>query len=377
MEGVKNFVTKEFLQMRRDPFRLRLMLVVPVVQLILLGYAANLDIREIPAVVFDLDRSPASRALVAQFASAGYFTIRQEVASPAAVDRALEQGEATFALVIPEGFAADLRAGRPAPLQGITDGSDAATSARSLNYAAMIVRAYSQDVVLERLAARGGGGPLRPARVEARVRVWFNPELQSRWFLVPGILALVLMVVTTVGTAVGVVREKEGGTLEQLIVTPIRPHELILGKLIPNAVVGMIEVGLVLLVVRLVFEIPIRGSLLLLLLLCALFLMTTLGIGLFVSTVSRTQQQAMMSAIFFVFLPMMLLSGFVFPIENMPAVIQAFTYVIPLRYFFTIVRGLFLKGVGLEVLWDEALALAVFGVAILGLSMLRFRKRLA
>src|SRR5690606_33257535 len=178
---------------------------------------------------------------------------------------------ASFALVIPRGFAADLRAGRPAPLQAVADGSDGSYAARSVGYAAMIVRAYGQDVVLRRVAARGGGAVAAP--VEARVRVWFNPELQSRWFLVPGILALVLMVVTTVGTAVGIVREKESGTLEQLIVTPIRPYQLILGKLIPNAVVGMAEVGLVLLVARLVFDIPIRGSLVLLLVLCALFLM--------------------------------------------------------------------------------------------------------
>lgn len=373
MHGIRNFVVKEFLQMRRDPFRMRLMLVVPVVQLILLGYAANLDVKEIPAVVHDLDGTPASRELTERFAGSGYFTIRQHAARPEEVDRALARGEAAFALVIPRGFGADLRAGRPAPLQGIADGSDAAFSARSVNYAAMIVRAFSQDVVLER-ASRHGVVPAR-GTVDARVRVWFNPELQSRWFLVPGILALVLMVVTTVGTGVSIVREKENGTLEQLVVTPIRSYELLLGKLIPNAVVGMVEVGLVLVVVRLVFDIPIRGSLLLLLGLCALFLLTTLGIGLFISTVSRTQQQAMMSAIFFVLLPMMILSGFVFPIENMPEVVQWFTYLLPLRYFFTIVRGLFLKGVGLDVLWGEALALLVFGVAILGLSMLRFRKR--
>lgn len=375
MSGIRNFVIKEFLQLRRDPFRLRLMLVVPVVQLILLGYAANLDVRDIPTVVHDLDQSPTSRALVARFTASGYFSIRQHAAYPADVERALARGEAVFALVIPRGFGAAVAAGRTAPLQALVDGSDAAFSARSLNYAGMIVQAYARNVLLTRVAQAGHAAP--SGGVEPRVRVWFNPELQSRWFLVPGILALVLMIITTVGTAVSIVREKESGTMEQLIVTPIRPHALLLGKLIPNAVIGLIEVGLVLAVVRFLFAIPIRGSLVLLVALCALFLLTTLGLGLFISTVSRTQQQAMMAAIFFVMLPMLLLSGFVFPIENMPAAIQAVTYLIPLRYFFVIVRGLFLKGVGLTVLWDEALALLLFGVVILGLSVLRFRKRLA
>lgn len=374
MNGIRNFILKEFWQLRRDPFRLRLMLVVPVVQLLLLGYAVNLDVREIPTVVLDQDHTAASRALVARFASSGYFTTARHATRPEELDRLLAGGDAVFALVIPRGFGADLAAGRPAPLQAIADGSDAAFSARSINYAAMVVRDHAGAILLER-AERAGRPAVAPG-VAARVRVWFNPELQSRWFLVPGILALILMVVTMVGTAVGIVREKEIGTMEQLIVTPIRPYQLLLGKLIPNAVVGLFEIVLVLLVVRLVFEIPIRGSLTLLIVLSLLFLLTTLGLGLFISTVSQTQQQAMMSAIFFVMMPMLLLSGFVFPIENMPPVIQGITYLLPLRYFFTILRGLFLKGVGLEVLWDESLALLVFGVAILGLSILRFQKRL-
>jgi ABC-2 type transport system permease protein len=375
MRGTLNCTTKEFLQLRRDPMRLRLLLFAPVLQLLLLGFAANLDVRLIPLVIHDQDGTSASRELTDRFLSSGYFILYDHAENPAEVDRALDRGEAAFALIIPMGFGTTLAVGRPAPLQAIVDGADAAFSARSLNYAGMIVHAYAETVMFERFERTGRR--IIPSPVDARVRVWFNPELESRWFFVPGILALVLMVVTTIGTAVGIVREKEIGTMEQLAVTPIRPYQLILGKLIPNAALGMVEVGLILLVVRFIFGIPIHGSLMLLLALTALFLLTTLGIGLFISTVSGTQQQAMMAAIFFSMLPMLLLSGFVFPIENMPQPIQWITYLIPLRYYFTVVRGLFLKGVGLEVLWGEALALLIFGVVILWLSVLRFQKRLA
>ncbi len=374
MRGTRNIIVKEFLQLRRDPVRLRMMLLMPVLQLILLGYAANLDVKEIPMVVHDMDHSAESRALVSRFLSSGYYLLNSHVEAAAEVDRALARGDAGFALVIPRGFGEKVLAGQPAPLQTITDGSDAAFAARSVNYAGMIVQEYARNILIER--ASYAGRPVPQAGVVARTRVWYNPELDSHWFLVPGILALVLMIITMLGTAMGVVREKEIGTLEQLSVTPIRPYQLILGKLIPNASVGAVVVVLVLVVIRLVFNIPIRGSLFLLFFLSGLFLITMQGLGLFISTVSRTQQQAMMSAMFFVLIPMLLLSGFVFPIENMPRVIQWLTYAIPLRYFFVILRGIFLKGVGLEVLWDETLALLAFAVIVLGLSVLRFRKRL-
>jgi len=374
MHGLRNIIVKEMLQLRRDPIRLRMMLLAPVLQLILLGYAANLDVNRIPMVVHDLDNTPASRALVDDFVSSGYFTLEGRIDRPEQVNHALETGEAALALVIPKGFAADLAGGRPAPLQAIADGSDAAFAARSVNYAGMIVREYASGVIVERMMR--SGATVRPVMLDSRVRVWFNPELSSRWFFVPGILALVVMVISMIGTAIGVVREKEMGTMEQLIVTPIRPIELIVGKLVPNALVGFVVILLVLSVVRFLFHVPIRGSLGLLLLLSLLFLLTNQGLGLFISTVSRTQQQAMMSAIFFAMLPMLLLSGFVFPIENMPVIFQWFTYLIPVRFYFTIIRGIMLKGVGFEVLWDESLALLVFAVVTMVLSVWRFQKRL-
>ncbi len=368
MRSVLNIVVKELLQLRRDPVRLRLMLVLPVIQLILLGYAANLDVKKIPLIVHDADRSAAGRDLTGRFLASGYFELRGFAEGPDEVDRAVSRGSASLALVIPRGFGSDLLARRPASLQVIADGSDATFAGRGLNYAGMIVREFSTDVVLRRTT-------LEPAGVDARIRVWYNPELDSRWFLVPGILALVLMVVSLIGTAMTLVREKEIGTMEQLIVTPIRPVHLILGKLIPNAGIGMFVISVVLILVHLLFRIPIEGSLTLLLGLSFVFLVSMQGIGLFVSTASRTQQQAMMSAIFFVMLPMLLLSGFVFPIENMPEVIQGITYIIPLRYYFVILRGILLKGAGMAVLWDESLALTVCAVAAVGLSVWRLRKR--
>ena len=234
---------------------------------------------------------------------------------------------------------------------------------------------YSQRVVVQRLNRLGPPGA-RPPRVNPEVRVWYNPELKSRNFMVPGILGLLLMVMTMMLTSLAIVKEKEVGTMEQLIVTPIRPYQLIIGKLAPFTLIGLIDIVLVLLVATFWFNVPVRGSIFLLFGLCVVFLMTTLGLGLFVSTISRTQQQAMMTSMFFVMLPMNFLSGFIFPIENMPVVIQYGTYLLPLRHFFVILRGLFLKGVGIEQLWDETLMMFAFGVAILALSVLRFRKKL-
>lgn len=375
LQGILNFVHKERMEFKRDPVRLRAAIIIPVVQLILLGYAANLDVRFIPMIVLDQDNSSWSRRLTDQFTSSGYFTIKQFANDPTAIDRALEHGEAIFALIIPHGFARHLNRGEPAPLQALVDGTDAAFSARSVNYASMIVQRFSRKIILQQTVR--SGKPLPVAEVVPRTRTWFNPELESRWFLLPGILALILMIITMVGTAVSIVREKELGTMEQLMVTPIRPYEIILGKLIPSAYLGMLDVILVLLLVRYLFQIPIAGSFLLLLALTGLFLLTTLGLGLLISTVSHTQQQAMMTSVFFVMLPMLILSGFVFPIQNMPVPIQWLTYLLPLRYYFTIIRGIFLKGSGLPVLWDEALALLIIGLTVLTLSILRFRKRLA
>jgi ABC-2 type transport system permease protein len=374
MNSIGHIVRKEFQQMRRDARMLRLVFAAPVVQLLILGYAANLDVREIPAVVCDKDRSSQSRSLLGEFFHSGYFTEAARVDTAAQVDPYLDDGEASIAIVIPAGFGSRVAGSETATLQVIVDGSDSNVAVTSLNYASMIASRYSTAVVVQRLSR--SGLPLKPVQAELRGRVWYNPELKSRNFMVPGILAQLLMLTTMLLTSLAIVKEKENGTLEQLIVTPVKPLQLILGKLIPFAAIGFIDVIMVLVAVRLLFGIQIRGSVLLLLALSGVFLLTTLGLGLLVSTLSRNQQQAMMTVIFFVMMPMIMLSGFVFPIENMPRLIQYLTYLMPLRYYFVIIRGLFLKGSGMAELWDETVILLAFGVGILGLSALRFRKRL-
>ena len=303
--------------------------------------------------------------------------------SLAGVDEHLERGTAWLVLTIPTGYGRRIEQGRPTRVQVIADGSDASSVNVSLGYAANLVAAHVQELLDERRArlpspdgTTVASDALPPATggVSAVVRVWFNPELESRAFIIPGVLALVLLVMTTILAAMAIVREKELGTLEQLNVTPLRRWELVTGKLLPYALIGMIDVVLVMGVAVYWFEVPLRGSPALLLGLSLVYIMSTLGIGLFVSTISDTQQQAMMTAVFFFMMPMIYLSGFIFPIENMPAAIRPFTYLIPLRYYLVIVRGIFLKGIGLETLWPQALSLFSFGVGILSAAVWRSRK---
>jgi ABC-2 type transport system permease protein len=375
MKRILHIVRKEFLQLRQDPKMFGISIVAPVIQLVILGYAANLDVKDLPMVVCDQDRSPSSRELTAQFSGAGYFRIVGLVERTDDIDTFLDNGKATLALVIPNGFGRRLGRGEAAPLQMIADGSETTAGGTGLSYASIIIARYSQAIILESVARRGIH--TLPARVSAQTRVWYNPELKSRNFMVPGVLGLLLMVMTMILTSLAIVKEKELGTLEQLIVTPLRAGHLIIGKTVPFLIIGVVDVVLVVTAASVFFGLTVKGGSLTLFLLCLVFLMTTLGLGLFVSTVSRTQQQAMMSAIFFIMLPMMFFSGFVFPIENMPKVIQYISYAMPLRYFFIIVRGIFLKGVGLETLWPQGLALLLFGTFILTLSILRFRRRIA
>jgi ABC-2 type transport system permease protein len=272
-----------------------------------------------------------------------------------------------MAIEIPADYGEAIRAGRPTSVQVVADGTDANSTNVALGYAGALVASYAREIA-------SPSGRVEPSLISADVRVWFNPQLESKDFMIPGILALLLLAVTTNLAAMSIVRERELGTLEQLNVTPIARWELIVGKMLPYAFIGLIDVVLVVLVAILWFEVPLRGSFLLLVSMCAVYLLSTLGLGLFVSTISSTQQQAMMTASFFFLIPMVFLSGFVFPIENMPAAIQPVTYLIPVRYFLVILRGIFLKGVGLETLWPEALALAGWGVAILVLATLRSSK---
>ena len=371
MTRLLHIMRKEFLELRRDPRLFGIVIIAPIVQLTMLGYAATTDVRNVPMVVVDQDRTSDSRDLIGRFVASANFIVVDSVASVADIDDYLDTGRAWMALTIPSDYGERIREGRPAVVQVVADGTDANSTNVALGYAGRLVANYARELV-----AAGEDGSSEPL-VSAEVRVWFNPELESRYFMIPGILALLLLAVTTNLSSMAIVREREIGTLEQLNVTPIARWELIAGKLLPYGVIGMIDVLLVVAVALLWFEVPLRGSFALLMLMCVVYLLSTLGLGLFVSTISSTQQQAMMTASFFFLIPMVFLSGFVFPIENMPEVIQPVTYLIPLRYFLVILRGIFLKGVGLETLWPQALALLAWGMAVLTLAILRSSKRLA
>jgi len=376
MQRLRFLVWKEFLELRKDPKLFGVVVIAPIVQLTMLGYAATTDVRDVPVVVVDADRSPSSRELIARFDGSRNFSIVGLVSTARDVEPFLESGAAWLALSIPAGYGADVAQATPVRLQLIADGSDSNSTTVALGYATNVIGGYAQELLEARAGAAASiEGVPRGGGIEPRIRIWFNPQLESRHFMIPGVLALVLLVVTANLASMAIVREKELGTLEQLNVTPLRRWELIVGKLLPYGAIAMVDVVLVVAVAVFWFEVPLRGSFALLLAMSLVYVMCTLALGLFISTISDTQQQAMMTATFFFLTPMIYLSGFIFPIENMPAVIQLFTYLIPLRYFLIIVRGIFLKGIGLELLWPQAAALAAWGLVVLALAVSRSRKR--
>ena len=380
---IREIIRKEFRQALREP-RMRAMLIVPpLLQTIIFGFAVNLDVENSRLAFMDLDRTPSSRELRAAFSASRRFVLVAEAESEAQVRDLLDRGEAQAVVRVPAGFARDLARGHTAAVQILVDGANSNTASIIAGYATQIVSGYSARVMLQQQQARlvgrsvAAGGPIRLTLpgLEPRTRVWFNPELRSRNYFVPGIVVTIITLVTLMLTAMAIVREKEIGTMEQLMVTPIRPLELMLGKTLPFALAGLFEVILITVMALVVFHIPFRGSVLLLLGCTCIFLLTTVGAGLFLSTISRTQQQAIMASFFF-FLPAFMLSGFIFPIRNMPLPIQYLSYLNPLRYFIEIVRGIFLKGVDASVLWPQMLILLAYGVTVLTLSALRFHKRL-
>jgi ABC-2 type transport system permease protein len=375
-------IVKEFLQLRQDHRMIPIIFVAPVVQLVIFGFAVNTDVNRVPMVLVDQDRTAASRALVDRFTSSGYFELVGVEAATRDIDPWLESGDAQVALVVGPGYGEHLAGGGSPTVQLIADGSDSSPATVALGYGSGIVSAASRDALLVRAreyAAKAAeeGRMVTPAgRIDLVSRVWYNPDLKSRWFYVPAVLAMILIIMTTLLSAMGVVREKEIGTMEQIIVTPIQSWQLIVGKLFPFAAIGFIQIFLVTAIAVWGFGVPLRGSFPLLVGLSMLFILNTLGLGLLVSTVTRTQQQAMMMAAFTVMMPMIYLSGLIFPIENMPKAVQAITYAIPVRYYASIIRGVFLRGSGLAVLWPEALTLALMGTGLLAVASLRFRKRL-
>jgi ABC-2 type transport system permease protein len=371
---LSSLIRKEFIQILRDKRTLAISLAMPVVMLFLLGYAATNDVRNISLAVFDQDRSPASRALLEAYRTADYFQLAFEAASEAEIRALIDSGQARTGLIIPPDYGQKLAAGQTAQVAFFIDGSDPTLASTALAAATLTGQAHSTAITLTRLEARGMSSAIQPP-LEVRTQIWYNPSLASANYMVPALIGMILQFLTTMMTSTAIVRERERGTIEQLIVTPIRRWELVVGKLAPYVIIAFIDALEVLCVGALVFNVPMNGSLWLLLALACLFLVTTLGLGLLISTLANTQQEAMLTTLFTVF-PSVFLSGFFFPLAAMPVFLQAVSYLIPLRYFLIIARGIILKGVGIEALWPEVVALTIFALVVMGAAALRFKKRL-
>lgn len=365
---------KEFLHILRDPRSLGMAIVIPILMLFLYGYALTLDVDRVPTVVWDQSETAVSRNLIARFDGSPYFTLVDYVNGYDEIERAIDTRQAMVGLVIGREFAQQLDAGRDAPVQLIVDGTDSNTATIAIGYAEVISELFSQERVARQISRAGVESPRVP--VEVRGRVWFNEELESKNYIIPGLIAVIMMVIAALLTSLTVAREWERGTMEQLISTPVRESELILGKIVPYFVIGMLDMLLAVLMGEFLFQVPLRGNVALLFGMAAVFLAGVLSLGVLISVVTKNQLLASQLAITLTFLPAFLLSGFIFSIANMPRVIQLVTHLIPARYFVTILKGIYLKGVGLEILGGEALLLTVFGLVAMLLAVGRFRKKL-
>lgn len=367
---------KEFLEIWRDTRSLAFVLVMPVLMLLLYGYGISSDVKRVPLAVYDLDGQPPARELARRFTSTDYFVEAVRVGTLRELRQAIDRGDARVGLMIPEDFSRNLGANRPAPIQFVVDGSDSNTASIAIGNIASISRSTElapRDLRPQVFITRKAENPVP---IELRTWVWYNPELKSSNFLVPGLTAVILMMLAAILTSLTVAREWERGTMEGLIASPLRPYELMVGKILPYVVIGLVDVVLILLLGVLWFRVPLRGSLLLLMLSSTIFLLGGLGIGLFISAATRSVQVAFQLSILATMLPALLLSGFFYPIENMPAALRAITYVVPARYFLVVIRGIFLKGVGLAVLWKELVFLSLFAGLMLVASSAKFHKRL-
>jgi len=365
---------KEFIHVWRDPRALGVSIALPLILLLLFGYALTLDVDRVPLAVWDQSRTPASRELVGRFEQSRYFSVVERTEGYAAIEAGMDHNRVLMALVIPVDFARKAASDRATQVQVLVDGSDANTATLALGYAEAIVRGYSQALLVDRVQRRGGRLP-SPA-LELRPRAWFNTDLESRIYIVPGLIAVIVMLIAALLTSLTVAREWETGTMEQLISTPVRGPELILGKLAPYFALGVLDTLLAMLAGRFLFAVPMRGSLLLLACMSAVYIVGALSLGILISTLTKGQLLASQMAFTATFLPAFLLSGFMFDIANMPTALRLVTYLVPARYFVTILRGLYLKGVGLSVLWPECLLLTSFGALMLALAILAFKKRL-
>jgi len=366
---------KETLHVRRDPRSLILAIGIPMLMLIMFGYALTLDVDHVPFVTLDHSGTKASRDYLAHFTGSRYFDFGGTVANYPELERALDTRRAFLAIVIPPDFAHRIESGQAASVQAIIDGSDSNTAAIVLGYTQAITLGYNQQVMLEQVRRMAGTVPAPP--LDVRARVWFNPDLESKNFIIPGLIAVIMGLIAALLTSLTVAREWERGTMEQLISTPVRPAELILGKLLPYFVIGMVDVLIAVLMAVFLFHVPLRGSVPLLFAMAALFIIGTLSQGLLISVVAKQQLIASQFAMVSTFLPAFLLSGFMFAIANMPVPVQVITYIIPARYFVALVKGIYQRGVGLEILWPDALFLAAFALIVTGLAIRKFKKRLA
>jgi ABC-2 type transport system permease protein len=372
---LKQMLIKEFIQVFRDKRTRFVLFGPPIIQMLVFGYAATFEIHHVSTVVLDLDHSQESRDLISRFTSSPYFDVQRQLTDYRQLGELIDQGKATVGLEINAGFAQKLRKGQTAPLQVIVDATNSNTALIASGYVTQIALGFAQGYQKDRIY------PFAPQMIEKIPSVqlepqpWYNPDLRSRWFFIPGIIGSLTLVLVVTLTAFAVVREREIGTLEQIMVTPIRPAEFILGKTLPFFLIGLFDVSLIATVGTLWFQVPFRGQILVLFAGAVLFLLCMLGVGLLISTVSSTQQQAMVTAFFFI-MPAITFSGFGFPISTMPQWLQYLTYLSPLRYFLVVLRGTYLKGVGMEILWPQMLAMAALGIGLLTMAVLRFHKAL-
>jgi ABC-2 type transport system permease protein len=366
---------KEFIQVFRDKRTRFILIGPPIIQMLVFGYAATYEIRHVPTVVVDLDNSQESRDLISLFTSSPYFDVQHELTNSRQIGDMIEQGKTTVGIEIDAGFAQKLRKGETAPVQVIVDATNSNTALIASGYISQIALGFAQQYQRDRIARIAPQLAEAIPQVELEPRPWYNPRLSSRWFFVPGVIGSLTLVLVVTLTAFAVVREREIGTLEQIMVTPIRPAEFILGKTLPFFLIGLFDVSLIAAVGTLWFRIPFRGHFSVLLTGSVLFIVCMLGVGLLISTVSSTQQQAMVTAFFFI-MPAIAFSGFGFPISTMPHWMQILTYAVPLRYFLIVLRGTYLKGVGFQILWPQMAAMAALGVGLLTVAILRFHKAL-
>ncbi len=372
---LKQMLIKEFIQVFRDKRTRFVLFGPPIIQMLVFGYAATFEIHHVPTVVLDLDHSQESRELISRFTSSPYFDVQHQLTDYRQIGDLIDQGKATVGLEINAGFSQNLRKGQTAPLQVIVDATNSNTALIASGYVTQIAVGFSQDYQQDRIYRISPQMIEEIPSVQLEQRPWYNPDLRSRWFFVPGIIGSLTLVLVVTLTAFAVVREREIGTLEQIMVTPIRPAEFILGKTLPFFLIGLFDVSLIATVGTLWFQVPFRGKILVLLAGAILFLLCMLGVGLLISTVSSTQQQAMVTSFFFI-MPAITFSGFGFPISTMPQWLQYLTFLSPLRYFLVVLRGTYLKGIGMEILWPQMLAMAVLGISLLTIAVMRFHKAL-